>query len=351
MKNVNVRFAAALVCLLALIGIEHVRISSLHSGGRTLLAATNSESGNGPVTAHRLDQHTAPTSAVAFNSQKATGLANGTVSGDAIHFGQDVTTSTKGLQPAARELLAVQFWDNGNRSWFEEREDFMSAHTAGGSGTFATNNTTVFFDKAWRVQVGASGSVGPVTTNADGTHWGIIEINTGANAAGSGSIGRFTAATNAWPYTITSSVVYYDEWLVRIPTLSDGTNTYALRLGIQNNGAAAPTDSIHVEYSSGAPSSGNWIGRTCQASSCTTMTGGSTVTTAAGAWNRVGISFDGTNACAAIDGTSIGCTSSTIPAVAIAPVASIIKSAGTTPRTALLDYRYFYAKWATPRAP
>jgi len=49
------------------------------------------------VKAYRLDEFAAPTASVSFNSQKITNLADGTVSGDAVNYGQLVA----GIQDAA----------------------------------------------------------------------------------------------------------------------------------------------------------------------------------------------------------------------------------------------------------
>jgi hypothetical protein len=81
--NANRIIAAALVCLFAVLGLEHFRVSALQAhGGKPLFGATISEQGV------RLNQVAKPNAAVDLNGQKLTTVANGTASGDAVQLGQ-----------------------------------------------------------------------------------------------------------------------------------------------------------------------------------------------------------------------------------------------------------------------
>lgn len=262
----------------------------------------------------------------------------------------NATTSVAGFQSAADKLLSDQFFA-GPRYYTTENDDFLTGGGAAGVATLTGAATTTTFGKLnWRGSTtGAATAITAVTTSQSSTHLGIIQLETGSTTTGNAGISRNPSGTTN--LTLGSGQVWTQEWWVDIPTLSDGTNTFAVRVGWAQSAVAAPTDGCFAEYSSAAPASGTIICRTCASSSCTTGTGGTPPTAQAATYYRVNVNWDGTNCSCQVDGTNIGSTSSTVPTAALTDIAGIIKTAGGTTRTMLLDYYTTSRKWATPRAP
>lgn len=333
MKNVNTRFAAALLCLLALIGFEHYRISSVKPGGKILFGATNTESGNNT---HRLDQHNGPTSAVAFNSQKATGLANATTSGDAVPFNQLVTTAANGIALATDRSLMNKFFTEGFPSIAVEYDDFVGGGTiAAGSSTLVTG--TVFGQLQWRVTLANSGTLTLVSTAQDSTHRGIVQMRTTASTSSFVSFVRF-ASGGPLNDTFGSGQAWCGMGRVRFPALSNGTDRFVFRAPFINSGSAAPSDGLYVEYSDNI-TSGNWNCVGMKASSGTNATGGSTLAVAANTWYTFYTCEDtaGNGSCR-VNGTNLGSVAAASMATnATSEGASLQRVLGTANADALVD--------------
>lgn len=283
----------------------------------------------------RLNQLAPPNAAVAMNSQKLTGLANGTTSGDAVPIGQDATSSLDGLMAAADKLRFDQR-NSGPRFFYEDWDDF---ECGGADSTGAATLVTAvpFCKLQWRVAVANSGTAKIVTTGQDANHWGVVQLETVTSAASTSAIGRF--APSAPVFIFGSGQTIYDEWEVQIPTLSDATNTFTVDAGYASGmGSITPSDGVYLEESSATPSSGNWIGRVCVSSVCTNVTT-TPVAAVAGEWERVSVAYDGTTITFAAKGTTIG-TTTTPPSVALASFAQNVRQAGTVSRTALFDWNY-----------
>lgn len=252
-----------------------------------------------------------------------------------------VTTSVAGLQAAADKLVFDQ-WYSGPAKFTFESDDFLSGGsvlatpTAIGSATIANNTTAVFGKLSWRgIGVGTAAIVSYVTTGQTAAHRGILSLDTGSATTGSAGIARNAASTPN--VVLGAGQSFTQRWYVQIPTLSDGTNTFQTFMG-WTSGVAVVTDGCFATYSSASPQSGQIILRTCAASSCTTGTGGSAPTVVGGTWYHVTVTWDGTNCAATVDDTNIGSTASTIPTASVTPEVSILKSAGGTARTMLVDY-------------
>lgn len=141
------------------------------------------------------------------------------------------------------------------------------------------------------------------------------------------------------------------EALVRLSALSDGTDTYAFRVGFLNTQTTEPTNGVYFEYDS--PVSANWR-MVAATNSARTKTTTSTAVAAA-AWLRAKIVVyaAGDGADFYINDALIGSLgSSNIPTVT--PRFShmglqMIKSAGTTSRYALCDYIWTHIAFTTRR--
>lgn len=135
----------------------------------TLSGTSNVES---IIRANRLDQFAVPTSAIALNSQKITGIANGTISTDAAAFGQIPTTlppnGTAGgdlgssypnptvLQTHLSSPLPLN--QGGTGSITQNFVDLSTTQTIAGAKTFSSTITGSI-----------SGNAATVTTNANQT--------------------------------------------------------------------------------------------------------------------------------------------------------------------------------------
>jgi hypothetical protein len=263
------------------------------------------------------------------------------------------SASAHGFEDKADKAFRDRLFTNGCRSAIVEDDDFVCGGLASsGAATIASAGGNTSFGKlAWRAAtLNAASAVAFVTTAQDSTHRGVLSLDTGTNAAGAAGISR--GAAGPTPTDIFGAdQLWVQEWVVRIPNLSDGTNTYALRGGWIKELTVITTDGLYFEYSSAAPSSGNWIGRAAKASAYVSATGGPGPAVAANTWYRLTITWDGTTATFYVDGVSIGTIASgDMPTAAVAPGAHIIKSASTTARTALFDYCWSKYEWTTPRA-
>jgi hypothetical protein len=304
MKNVNKWFAAALVCLAFVVGLEHYRVSRLQSPThKVLFGATNTDSAT-PALAPVL-----------------------------------ATTATPGLQ-SATDKTRSDYIQIGPRRFWHDTDDFFCAGSATGTASLSGQNTSaaVTCSVGWRMTgTGTAAEVVAVTTGQDATHFGILEFQTGSTNAGIAGIIRAPAST---PNVVLAGGPKSDvEFRWMAPTLSDGTETHQHYIG-WTNGIGTPTDGCFANYSSAAPGSGTIVCRTCAASSCTTGTGGTPPTVVAATWYRVDVhSNEGGTTCSCdVDGVNIGSTSSTFPSATLATVAYMVKTAGTTERTARAEY-------------
>ena len=353
--NRREKLTVAGVCLaLALAVLANARVAGPYRGHVLFGATTVTESGSGPVVPHRLDQHNVPTAAVAMNSQKLTGLASGTASGDAVHFGQTASSSTAGLESATDKDRFDRCLSLGPSRCTWEMDDFEFAGE-NSSGAVTITSTHTFGKLQFRTNVGTNGSVLSVTTAGDQNHKGIIDLRTVTTTSTFSAVLGFPASTpNFFLASGGAGITNRRQWKARWPTLSDGTNTIEVQCGWGDTGNATQANGVFIDLTSASPSSGNFILRTCSASSCTTCpggscTGGSTVTASANTWYQLEVTDDGTNACGSVDGTSLGCTTSTRPSAAIGDVCMQLRSAGTAQRDVLLDWVLRDDQYTTPR--
>lgn len=228
---------------------------------------------------------------------------------------------------------------------YRATESFMCVAT---SATLTTA-TVVLFDRAWKPVFAGGGGAGvnAVTTNQDSTHFGIVDLVAGTSATGSAALTHVTGSTPI--ITIGTGQVITNDWLVRIPTLSDGTTTYGARFGLMDGVNAAPSNGIYFEYLSTAATT--WRGITNLAATPTVASGGTAVTVASGVWVHLRIVWDGTAAWFYVDGVLIGSSSTNIPTAALWENAQIIKSAGAAnSRDVLIDSEQIDIVWNPPVA-
>lgn len=178
---------------------------------------------------------------------------------------------------------------------------------------------------------GGSISTAPADGNGPG-HWGL---STGASATANPGIAAFKSSSLgriADAYT-------YSRGVVRIPTLSDGTQTFTVIVGISNNTNVSGTsaNTVAIEYTD-ATNGGRWFGYSRAGGTTTTVDLGVTVAANTLYVLEVFVNKQGTEARFFVDGVYRGRSITDLPAAGVAfPVACIAKSVGTTARTLLLS--------------
>ena len=160
---------------------------------------------------------------------------------------------------------------------------------------------------------------------------GILTMNTGTTNTGRGGITSF----NSRPVVAANGPIY-TEVLAAIPTLATGAEDYVARVGnIRNDGlVSSPVLAFEYDRSTNA----NWRGLHLDNSSNVTRTDlGIPVT--AGAWVKLGILHTTSIARFFINDAEVGSLAVNAPN-SMWLGGHIIKTAGTTNRTFLMDYFY-----------
>jgi hypothetical protein len=217
-------------------------------------------------------------------------------------------------------------------------EDFIGTGPPGGN-TSAYGQLNWFANVAWTVDA----------TIGDSGHNGVIA--SAALAAGNQDIflnGQSPVNAIA-PQMILGGGAIQLNFVIKVATLSTGTNTYTLRVGFGVTANADQVNGVYFEYTNGV-NSGNWQFKTANASTRTTSNSAIAVGTS---YVNLGITINaaGTSCAFTANGVSLGTAIATnIPTVAITPFIDIVRSAGTVPAAAILfDLMYFTQTLTTPR--
>jgi len=170
----------------------------------------------------------------------------------------------------------------------------------------------------------------------DANRLGIGNIQTGTTTTGRAAIGSATIEQ----VTLGSGIVKFCA-VVKVPTLSDGTNTFLVQAGLHDNLAGAPVDGLYFEYTHSV-NAGDW---TTYVYNNSGTTGGfdTNVAVATGNWYRLEIEINAaaTQAIFSINGTVVQTFTGTIPngaARLMGFMVQIRKTAGTTNRSVYADY-------------
>src|SRR5688572_28596429 len=152
------------------------------------------------------------------------------------------------------------------RYGFYYRHDMMG-NVADSYSSFGTSGT------------GAANSVTAVTSTA--AHPGVVQHQTGTTTSG---LALFLA-TNKDNILLGNSWYWRYEAMIRVPTLSDGTNRYSITVGFSDStSAAAPNDCVRAYYEDNT-NSGQW--RLACESNDTITNNDSSSAVAANTWYRV----------------------------------------------------------------
>lgn len=201
--------------------------------------------------------------------------------------------------------------------------------------------------------------------------WQGIAINSGTISAISGIFGVITISTatntnggyqfrqsNILSYFQFGSGIYRYESRVRMNTNSDATNTYQFLSGFWDTSTGVnQVDGIYFLYdaqgvSTGSASSGNWQIVTSSNSVRTFTTTSVAIDNTNLQKLRIDVNAAGTSVEFYIDDVLVGTHTTNIPTGASRLTTSGVylqKSAGTTSRTADVDYLFLKTKFTTPR--
>ena len=190
--------------------------------------------------------------------------------------------------------------------------------------------------------VSGSGAATSASTQTGVNHPGAVQLSTGTTGTGKAAIIADVASIFLGGGATKFLVVF------KIDTLSDGTQTYTVRLGLGDSASAEPTDGIYFRYTHSV-NGGKWQ-RISRAGG--SETANDTGVTADTGWHtfEAEINALGTLVEYYIDGLTAGSQTANIPTGATAPMpAAIIKSAGGTARTFHLDAFAYTQEFATQR--
>jgi hypothetical protein len=176
--------------------------------------------------------------------------------------------------------------------------------------------------------------------NGDANRIGLIELQTLTNAAGGCLVMKGSASPQ---FLVLGNGSVLVRVRVRIPTLSDGTDRFLFYAGLSDKataGGGEPSNGVYFVYSDNL-NSGKWV---CRSRSSSTNNDINDSGSAVGAGTDYTLEFVATNNSvkAYVNGTQIGSEITTgIPTAALRFWMQIEKTAGTTGRTAQVDYYEF----------
>lgn len=213
--------------------------------------------------------------------------------------------------------------DNFSTTSYILREDFDMGFSESTGTSFLTNQFSPI------VYVSTTGITVAGTSTASAP--GVIALGTGTSSTGYSSC----AVTAGKKYVVGGGQMRLRIRL-RLPTLSDATNSFSLALGLRDVVTGAATDQIDIAYTHGT-NSGKWQLRTRAAGTLTTVNG--TAGPVANTWTvlELVVNAAGSSVELFADGVSQGSSSTNIPTATLAFVALIAKMAGTTARTLEVD--------------
>jgi hypothetical protein len=200
------------------------------------------------------------------------------------------------------------------------------------------------YDFGW-TNVGNQADDGPLTS---ANHPGIQSFFTG-NSAPSGTsrliAGQVTGATEMG-FTLGDGQIRIGGWL-RVPNLSDGTDTYRVVVGLYDAATATPGDSVSIMYTDGE-NSGAWRADVSTGGTRTNDAlddSGGAVTVATNTWYKLEVIINaaGTSADFYINSVLKGTIATGFPSGTIAAQVGIFKSAGNTSRKVYVDAAWVVA--------
>lgn len=207
--------------------------------------------------------------------------------------------------------------------WFEDFDSF---------GVTVTTDASILVGTKALSQL--SGTAAQI---AQGQTLGVV--GAASMQTGTSTTGRAAVTSTMQAFTLFSTSERYDVgFRVLVPVVSDGTNTYQIRMGFASSMAAVPTDGFYFRSPTAA---GNWVAVVRAGNADTSAVDTGIAYDANGAYHEFVVRFiPGTGARFWIDGDIVATVNSGLPsggANISARGLGIFKSAGATSRTLLCD--------------
>lgn len=190
----------------------------------------------------------------------------------------------------------------------------------------------------------------PVTPNTDAAHPGVIGTASIASGSSGISLGASAAGAIMRPIVLGGGAITVN-WVMKVGTLSDGTNTYTLRIGMGDNQTGDQANGVYFEYTH-TLNSGNWVGKTAAASSRSSANSAVAVQTSTYVNLKITINAAATSVSFFVNSVEIANSplATNIPTLAVTPFFHIVRAAGTIPADAVLvDLFYLTQTLTTPR--
>ena len=198
----------------------------------------------------------------------------------------------------------------------------------------------------WLVTLGGSGaalSLNEATGYLD--HPGILEFFTGTTTTGSADLCKNIAVGTVRRGYLLDSTALVVSGLIYIPTLPDGTQTFAFQFGLRDSNAFANRIGALLR----------WDGSNVRWAIITNVGGGGSVTTAAATgataatWHHLRMEITSAEVNLYVDRSLVATYTAAMPSVGMVPFAILAKSAGSTSRQANLDFIRITKEFSTPR--
>lgn len=273
------------------------------------------------------------------------------------------TTDTKEISSNFRSTslvagtytVKVQYRETSGLGTLALNTGILLAQAQQGAGPYSISQASIV-EEDW-VAGSAVGNAGWTSTvSGTGAATSTVSTNVEANRPGVAQLATGTTATGRAALTLGAVSSFFGggictvEMSVRIPTLSTVTEEFNLRLGYGDTVTADQVDGVYFEYD--RLQSVNWRCKTANNSVRSTVDSG--VAVLAGSWVnlRFVVNAAGTSVDYYINGALVGTLGTNIPvtnARICAPLIALIKTAGTTSRTVLVDYYKTQTVFTTPR--
>lgn len=258
--------------------------------------------------------------------------------GDTLYASGTNTLSKRAIGNAgqvSRVISGVPTWDDfvNISNYAIINEDFLTSSTQGQSA-WSTSGTGT--------GSGISTVIDPVT---GGANPGVLRLAMGTTTTGTAGISS-NASTKI--FNLSNGTIYH-ETIIRLGTLSNGTDTYAVQVGMTDQAGTFPdaNNGVYFKYSNGI-NSGNWA-CVC-ANSATTTTINTSVAAITTGFVRLGwVYTPGSGVQFFIGGVSQGTTTTNLPTANLNYVATTTKSAGTTGLFVYVDAIKLMWTLTTPR--
>jgi hypothetical protein len=199
----------------------------------------------------------------------------------------------------------------------------------------------------------SGGNTPPVAGTGTSTRPGVLTLNTSTSTTGRSTLFQTNSIQSG---LILGNGKVMFETAVRIPTLSNATDAFAVNIGlIREATSITSTNGVFFTYDSsgvgtGATATGRWQVVTSSGSTRSFTT--TSVQVVANQWYtlKAVINAAATSVDFYIDNVLVKTETTNIPtATGVGNIINLVKSAGTTARTVDADYYYFKQKYTTAR--